>query len=265
MHFNFAFTAVQVLWTLTLAAHLVLLVVLLGRDRIRRFRWFFTGIALVTFRLIASRLLFGRMPQLVLGETFLVLGFISVVVGLLVLVELSRMTFRNATPPAWGMGITASLTISALALAVMGPWPALVSIVPNSLMNAVNLLQLLTQKGGIAVDLLSVCLGLLSVFFGRRCGTGWRLHPQLVIIGLSTASLGQLATQLIWQAIAKSAAPHSMAEYVHIMDLREKLLNANSVIYVVVLIWWILWLWFDEPGARLSTDETTGSEGPAAA
>ena len=43
MHFNFAFTAVQVLWTLTFAAHLVLLVVLLGRDRTRRFPWFTTG------------------------------------------------------------------------------------------------------------------------------------------------------------------------------------------------------------------------------
>jgi hypothetical protein len=265
MHFNFDFTAVQILWTLTLAAHLVLLVVLLGRDRIRRFRWFFTGIALVTLRLIASRLLFGRMPQIVLGETFLVLGFFSAIVGLLVLIELSRMTFRNATPRAWGMGIAAALTICALALAAMGPWPTLVSIVPNSLMNAVNLLQLLTQKGGVAVDLLSVELGLLSVFFGRRCGTGWRSHSQLIIIGLSTASLGQLATQLIWQAIAKSAAPHSMAEYVHIMDLREKLLNANSVIYLAVLIWWILWLWFDEPGARPSSDENVGSEGSAAA
>ncbi len=261
MHFNFDFTAVQTLWTLTLAGHLVLLVVLLGRDRASRFRWFFTGIALVTLRLIASRLLFGRMPQIVLGETFLVLGFISVIVGLVVLVELARMTFPTASPRAWGMGIAGALCASALALIAIGPWPTLQAVVPTSLMNALNLLQLLTQKGGLAVDLLSVALGLLAVTFGRRCGTGWRSHSQLVIIGLSTASLGQLATQLIWQAIAKSAAPHSMAEYTHIMDLREKLLNANSAIYVAVLIWWILWLWFDEPGAN-TTSEPVSSNTP---
>ena len=40
MHFNFHFTTVQVLWTLTFASLLVLLVVLLGRDRMRRFPWF---------------------------------------------------------------------------------------------------------------------------------------------------------------------------------------------------------------------------------
>lgn len=247
MHFHFAFTAVQTLWTLTLAAHLVLLVVLLGRDRAIRFRWFFIGIALVTLRLIASRLLFGRMPQIFLGEAFLVLGFLSVIVGMLVIRELSRLTFRTASRRAWTAGTLITLAVSALTLIALGPWPTLASVIPNSLMNGLNLLQLLTQKGGLAVDILSVALGLLAVLFGRRFGAGWRSHAQLVIIGLSTASLGQLATQLIWQAIAKSAMPHNMAEYVHIMGIREKLLNANSALYVAVLIWWILCLWFDEP------------------
>ena len=40
MHFDFHFTAISVLWTLTFAALLVLLVVLMGRDRARRFPWF---------------------------------------------------------------------------------------------------------------------------------------------------------------------------------------------------------------------------------
>ena len=56
---NFHFTPVQTIWTLTFAAHLVLLVVLLGRDRVRRFRWFTISIALVALRLVASRLLFN--------------------------------------------------------------------------------------------------------------------------------------------------------------------------------------------------------------
>jgi len=56
MHLNFGFTTVQVLWTLTFAAVLVLLVVLLGRDRARRFPWFTVTIVLMGLRLLASRI-----------------------------------------------------------------------------------------------------------------------------------------------------------------------------------------------------------------
>jgi hypothetical protein len=51
----------RVLWTLTFAAQLVLLVVLMGRDRARRFPWFTAGIALYALRLMAEILLAGRM------------------------------------------------------------------------------------------------------------------------------------------------------------------------------------------------------------
>ena len=47
MHFNFDFSTAQVLWTLTFAALLVLLVVLLGRDRAQRFPWFTASIAMM--------------------------------------------------------------------------------------------------------------------------------------------------------------------------------------------------------------------------
>ena len=44
---NFAFSARQILWTLTFAAQLVLLVVLLGRDRARRYPWFTAGVVIL--------------------------------------------------------------------------------------------------------------------------------------------------------------------------------------------------------------------------
>lgn len=264
MHFNFDFTAVQTLWTLTLAAHLVLLVVLLGRDRARRFRWFFIGIALVTLRLIASRLLFGRMPQLTLGEIFLALALVSAIVGLLVIVELSRAIFRGASRGAWVVTSIAVLAACALVMAAWGPWPTWASVVPNSIYNALNLLQLVTQKGGMLVDLLSVALGVLAALLGRRFGAGWRSHAQQIVIGLSMASLGQLATQGIWLAITKTAHPHSMDEYAHMMGLREKLLNANSALYVLVLIAWIVWLWRDEPGSAAPAADQPSEPAPEA-
>jgi hypothetical protein len=39
-----------------------------------------------------------------------------------------------------------------------------------------------------------------------------------------------------------------MADYQHLMGLRDKLFNANSAMFVVVAVWWIVCLWRDEPG-----------------
>ena len=100
MHFNFHFTAVQTLWTLTFAALLVLLVVLLGRDRIRRFPWFSTGIVLVTLRLLVNRLLHDRLPAITMGEIAISLALVSAIVGIIVLVELARRAFSRVAARA---------------------------------------------------------------------------------------------------------------------------------------------------------------------
>ena len=39
------------------------------------------------------------------------------------------------------------------------------------------------------------------------------------------------------------------------MALQGKLLNTNSVIYVIVVIWWIVCLWIDEPGTAVTVAE----------
>lgn len=255
MHFNFAFTAVQVLWTLTFAAHLVLLVVLLGRDRARRFPWFTTAIALVALRLVTSRLLYGRMPQLTMSAIFVVLAVLSSIVGLLVVVELARRAFSRAPRRAWMVWALILLAIGGSVLALWGKWPAFKTLAVNTPIALLGVMQLFAQKAGMLVDVLTVALGLLVVLFGRRYGAGWRSHAQQIVIGLSTASIGQMAIQAIWQIIAKTAAPHSMEEYQRVVGLREKLFNANSVVYIVVLIWWIVCLWIDEPGTPSAAEE----------
>jgi hypothetical protein len=250
MHFNFDFTTVQVIWTLTFAAHLVLLVVLLGRDRAMRFRWFTVSIALVALRLLSSRLLYNRLPQLTLGEIFVVLADISVIVSLLVLLELARRTFGSARRRLSIAWILAFLVIGGIVVSTWGHWPAWKTLTPMTKMVFLNLLQLFAQKGGLLVDVLTVLLGILMVSIGSHYRAGWRTHTQRIMIGLSTTSLAQLAVQIIWQVIAKTAKPHSMAEYQHIVDLREKLFDANSVVYLAVVVWWIACLWINEPGAE---------------
>ncbi len=101
MHFNFNFSAEQILWTLTFAAQLVLLVVLLGRDRIKNFPWFTASIVLFALRLLATRELFGRMAPLTLSIIFIVLADVAAIVGLLVLIEMARRAFKSAPRNLW--------------------------------------------------------------------------------------------------------------------------------------------------------------------
>jgi len=249
MHPNFHFTAVQILWTFTFAAQLVLLVVLLGRDRIKIFPWFTLGIAMMALRLLASRLLEGRLPVITLSGVFIAMADLSAIVGLLVVIEMGRRAFARVPRHVWLAGALAVLLPALIILVAWGPWPPRQSLVANSALATLRLMQFGAQKFDLLVDLLTVELGLLVVLLGRRWGAGWRTHTQRVVIGLSTASMGQLAVEAIWQFIAKTVQPHSQAEYEHVIGLRDKLFNANGLLYIAVVIWWIVVLWADEPGA----------------
>jgi hypothetical protein len=254
MHPNFHFTTVQILWTLTFAAQLVLLVVLLGRDRIKRFPWFSLGIILMALRLLASRLLFGRMPGITLSAIFIVMADLSAVVGFLVVVEMARRAFAPVKRIAWYSGALAVLIVGGGILAAWGPWPAWKTLSASSFLADLQLMQLGAQKLDLLVDLLTVELGLLVILLGRKYGAGWRTHTQRIVIGLSTASTAQLAVEGLWQFIARTAVPHSQAEYDRIIGLRDKLFNANGVLFISVIVWWIVCLWIDEPGAAASGD-----------
>ncbi len=118
MHLNFGFSAVQVLWTLTFAALLVLLVVLLGRDRARRFPFFTASMALMALRLLASRLLYGSMAPIVSSEILLALAAVAAIVALLVVVEMARRAFSSASRVAW---IAATLVLRGRGRGGAGP------------------------------------------------------------------------------------------------------------------------------------------------
>jgi hypothetical protein len=263
MHFHFDFSAVQILWTLTFAALLVLLVILLGRDRARRFPWFTASIAVVALRLLVSRLLFERLPPMTLTIVFLALADLAVLMSLLVIVEMARRAFTGASRLAWIVGTLAVLAVAATAVGVWGPWPAWKTLTAGSTLAALRLMQLAAQKFELLADLLAVELGLLVVLLGRRFNAGWRSHVQQIVIGLSTVGITEVAMRAIWQQIATHAAPHSRVEYERVMGLQGKLYNANNAIYVAVLVWWIVCLWIDEPGANPSANPSANPEANA--
>jgi hypothetical protein len=265
MHFNFDFSAGQILWTVTFAGVLVLLVVLMGRDRARRFPWFTVSMVMMALRMVASRLLSGRMPPITFSEIFLVLSDITSIIAILVVVEIARRAFKGAGRVAWIIWTIVLLAVGGVITAKWGPWPSWQTLTAGSTLSALRAMQLFAQKTDLLADTLTILLGLLVVLFGRRYGAGFRSHVQQIAIGLSTVSTAQLAVRLIWQQIAMHTTIHAQADYERVMALQEKFYNANNVIYLAVLLWWIACLWMDEPGGTAGAVASAPAEIAAAA
>src|SRR5437762_2198157 len=86
----------------------------------------------------------------------------------------------------------------------------------------VFVLQLIAQKTTLLADVETIAVGLLIVLLGSRFKAGWRTHTQQIAIGLSTASISQLAIQGLWQnivrtAIANPSISQSMADRTRII------------------------------------------------
>ena len=253
MHFHFPFSASDILWTLTFAAHLVLLVVLLGRDRMARFPWFTVSVILLALRILTIRMLVKRIPSLTMDGINIVMADIGALVGLLVVVEIARRAFGKVRRPAWITGAIVLMALGAVVLKFWGPWPAWSMITARGTMATLRLLQLIAQKTGLLVDVETIAVGLLIVLLGSRVGAGFRSHTQQIAIGLSTASITELAIQGIWQSLIKAAQANpailqSIPAQQRVLGLGDKLSNTNSTIYITILLWWIVCLWRDEPG-----------------
>jgi hypothetical protein len=249
MHLHFDFPARQILWTLTFAAQLVLLVVLLGRDRARRYPWFTACIVLFALQLMAEVLLAGRMAILPLQEILLTVADLGVIFALMVVVEVARRAFAGASRSLWIVNTAGLLTVAGLGVTFLGPWPQAKELAWDTLLGKLHLMQLVALKGNILTNLLAVGIGLLVVIFGRHYKAGWRNHTQMISIGLMTAAISWLMTQSVVQSIIRTSHPQNKTEYEHVFDLIGKLLNANKLVYLAALVWWIVWLWMEEPGA----------------
>lgn len=247
MHFNFHFTAAEILWTLTFAAMLVLLVVLLGRDRIRRFPFFTISIVLIGLDMLSQKLLAGRIAPLVSTEVNLALADLEIIVGVLLAVELARRAFSGAKWLAWLAGSLVLLGGAAAVIARWGQWPSAKIVLDPSTLGHLRLMQLVAQKGDLLNEVLAVELFVLVVIAGRRFKTGWRSHSLQILAGLSTNAAVLIIARVIWEANVRNM-PHTQEGYNRVVDLQSHLLNANSTAVLAVMIWWIVCLWIDEPG-----------------
>lgn len=250
MHLNLE----QILWALVLAAHLVLLVVLLGRDRSSRFPWFTAAIGLSSAHLIADHLLSGKLTTIAFYWQSYSAVLIGSILSFLVLVELARAVFASGkaglklTARAWAGWTLVLVILAGNAVWFWGPWPSMAALKGNPQQLPILLLVLSGIKSELFVALVAVMLGLLLRIFGKRFGFGWRSHPEQIALGLSTYSLGFLAVLATTDIIKHTVHLTSREQYDHIVRIFAKLDNARFALWAVVLIWWSVWLWLDEPG-----------------
>jgi hypothetical protein len=187
---------------------------------------------------------------------------LAALVGLLVVLEIARRAFGSARLRNWMIGALALIVVAGGVLVVWGPWPARKELVLDSPMAVLRLMQLAAQKGDLLVDLLTVQLGLLVILLGRHFKAGWHSHTQRIVIGLSTVAASWLTIAAVWQVIATTVHPHTQAEYERIIGLGAKMVNANKVVYIAALVWWIACLWMDEPGTTTAEAEPTAKTYP---
>ena len=243
-------TIERIIWTLTFAAELVLLVVLVGRDRARRYPWFTAGIALFALRLMAEVLLQGRMAKLPYSVTILTLGDLAAIVGLLVLVEMARRAFAGVQRSICIVNAAGLLVLAGGLLYVIGPWPVWKNLALDSLLGKLLLMQLVAQKGELLAALLTVGLGVLVMLFGRHYKAGWRSHTQSIVIGLFAVAVSLMALEVV----VIRTFHYTQAEAESVMRLRLSFAFAHELVFLAALVWWIVWLWRDEPGAVLQEE-----------
>jgi hypothetical protein len=199
---------------------------------------------------LAGRLLNRRMPLVLTEEIFLALADLAVIVALLVVVEIARRAFEGADRKTWIGATLALLAVGGVVLALWGPWPSFKTLMGGSELAALRFMDLFAQKANLLADVLFVQLGLLVVVFGRNFKAGWHSHTQQLAIGLSMASLSQLAIRGTLQHVATQITIHSQDDYKRVVGMIDSLTNASGIIFIVVLLWWIVCLWIDEPGTE---------------
>jgi hypothetical protein len=266
MSFDIGILIVQLLWWLTLVELTVLLLILFWRVRQRHFPWFMASLFLVGLRSVLSRLAHD-VPSITMNAVSIAVNNLASLVALLVLVELARQVFAGVKRKTWILWTLAFVAVAAGSIIIWGPWPKADTVSADSTVAILGLLELVAQKSALLVNILTVELCLLVFYFGGRLEAGWHTYKQRLAIGLSTSAMGQLIVLGLWQLIEATAVPKDLTDFLRIQSIGKRLLDANMVVYLTVLVWWMITLgktrgrrlWQNPNDAPLSHEAPLGS------
>ena len=243
----------------------------MGRDRTSRFPWFTAAITLSAIRLLADHLLHGKLTTVAFYWQSYSAMVVDALLGILVLAEVARRIFSSGKAGlilkarGWIGWTLITFAITTAAVWAWGPWPTWAALKAEPAQLPLLLVVLTGMKGALFVSLLTVQVGLLVRIFGKKFGFGWRSHAQQIMLGLSTNALGFLAVQGITDTIKHTIHLTSRQEYERVVHLFTNFENARTALSFLVLVWWTVWLWRDEPGelspvmAMAGTPEVSGS------
>jgi len=271
MHWNIE----QILWAFVLASHLVLLIVLMGRDRIKQFPWFTASVILSTVRLIADHLLNGKLTGIAFYWQSYATLLLGAILTLFVIVELARRVFSSSRAGrilkvnGWVGWAFVTVAVAGVVTWLWSPWPAWQELESQPAGLRLTLLGLAGTRSVIFTSLLTVEVTLLLTIFGKRFGSGWRSHARQIALGLSTYSIGYLVVDRIqnliietFKATMRTAGHHvTQQEYDHTVKLLTHLGNVVLTLWLLVLIWWIVCLWRNEPGVPTNVEAEGDQEG----
>jgi len=280
MHLPFAVTAHQVLWTLTFAAYLVLLVVVVSRKLYCRLPFFTAMTVLLELRLLSENLLTGRLAMLDLQKVLLAFADLTALASIFVAFELWQKVFGKASCRFRKISLSVGILVSLGALAGWGPWLTPARIAPDAAPLSVKILNSMVlfaaprgtllvfsgiDKGNLLAAILLLLAGLQILIQRRKTGTRFTAEAVLISVATTFTSLFWLGTQLCWQILVRTTHFHSREEYMRFLDLGGRIILANHIVNLLAILWWIGWLWFDEnePAATPIAAEAEATEPPA--
>lgn len=222
------------LWGAGLAAHLLLLLVLVVRGHARRFPWF---TALIVFYLLRSVI-----PQLPMTRHLdqgsyvrLFWGFElgDILLRVLVLAELVWHAFKDSRVSrgrivAWSVVAVAA---SAVPTVLMGPLPA-------------SQIWAAFAKGNLLAAFLSLALLAALIATRRTTGLSWRSAVSRIAHGMAFYAFVFLALEALRLWAPGAASPHG-GQRVAYFHYWMQLSAAGA--YLLTIVYWAVGLWFAAP------------------
>jgi len=252
MNITLPFNQLQIIWTLLFASQLVLLVVLIGRERTQRFWWFTASIAVSAVRELINLLLTGRISQVAFSAIYHFMAILAVLLTVFALVEITRNLFTASSLRTWTLLVASISFVSALCLYLLIPWSAQGNLDFHTQLGMLSVLHLVAICGQITAAIAAVVIGVAALFFAPRTKGFWSSHALKILAGFTTYSLVLISELVIGQWISTLAHATNLAfgDYERTNAILERLLNLPYIAMIIVQIWWIYSLWQDEGGVK---------------